>query len=284
MSEGGLASKRVKTSDGFTSINSATEELPSPGTDPLPPGAEDGFDDRILLDRSTGKIRWKTAAELAVTKPQARVDSKNDVLYVYTDGACRANGQHDSVAGVGVFFGDHDPRYASQPLIISLSFLMSSTTNPSSKSRNLSEALPGARQTNQRAELTAIKRALDLTPLNRPVHIFSDSKYAINCVTTWFRAWRQNNWQTSSKRVVENRDVIEEVLARIEEREMLGVNTRFEWLRGHDGAWGNEEADRLAVEGAKNARRRVLGSEAAAAVGVGMREDEDDEDGIWETG
>ena len=116
MSEDSLASKRVKTSDGFTSINNATEELPSPGTDPLPPGAEDGFDDRILLDRSTGKIRWKTAAELAATKPQARVDSKNDVLYVYTDGACRANGQNDSVAGVGVFFGDHDPRYASQPV------------------------------------------------------------------------------------------------------------------------------------------------------------------------
>ena len=78
---------------------------------------------------------------------------------------------------------------------------------------------------------------------------------------------------------MENRDLIEEILARIEEREVVGVNTRFEWLRGHDGAWGNEQADRLAVEGAKNARRRVLGSEAAA-----VGEDEDDADGIWERG
>jgi ribonuclease HI len=67
---------------------------------------------------------------------------------------------------------------------------------------------------------------------------------------------------------VENRDLIEEILARIEEREVLGIGTRFEWLKGHDGAWGNEEADRLAVEGA---RRKVLGLEV---VGVG-EEDED---------
>lgn len=46
---------------------------------------------------------------------------------VYTDGSCRNNGQPDSKAGIGVFFGDKD-------------------------SRNLSERLPGSVQTNQRAE------------------------------------------------------------------------------------------------------------------------------------
>jgi len=294
--EGILPSKRVKMLDGFTSINGATEDLPEPGTDPLPPDAEDGFDDRIFLDPSTGKIRWKTPAELAATKPEARVDNQNDMLYVYTDGACRANGQQGSVAGVGVFFGDDDPRYKPPPpaptrspfILLSPTVLISSTTNTSSKPRNLSEPLLGPRQTNQRAELTALKRALDLTPLNRSVHIFSDSQYAINCVTKWFHTWRQNNWHTSSKRVVENRDVIEEVLARIEEREVVGVGTRFEWLKGHDGAWGNEEADRLAVEGARDARRRALVS-GVAAVGVGdgvvgneELEEEDGEDGDGE--
>ena len=111
VSDGALPSKRIKTSDGFTSINGATEDLPAPGTDPLPLGSEDGFDYRILLDPSTGKLRWKTPLELAAIKPAARVDNQNDILYVYTDGACRANGQHGSVAGVGVFFGDNDPRY-----------------------------------------------------------------------------------------------------------------------------------------------------------------------------
>lgn len=284
LSEVAPLSKRAKTSEGFTSINGIAEDLPEPGTDPLPPGAEDGFDDRILIDPSTGRVRWKKPAELAATKPQARVDNNNDILYIYTDGACRANGRRSAVAGVGVFFGDDDPRYASPT-----SFSPTHLTRPPPQNRNLSEPLPGPRQTNQRAELTAIKRALDLTPLNRSVHIFSDSKYAINCVTTWFRAWRQNNWHTSSKRAVENRDIIEEILARIEEREVLGVGTQFEWLKGHDGAWGNEEADRLAVEGARDGRRRGLGSgmgTGTAGVEDGVEdgeereeEDEEEEDG-----
>jgi ribonuclease HI len=120
VSDGSLPSKRVKMSDGFTSINGDNEDLPKPGTDPLPPGTEDGFDDRIILDPSTGKVRWKTPAEFAATTPQARVDNKKDTLYVYTDGACRANGQQGSVGGVGVFFGDNDPRYTSQPQAPSL--------------------------------------------------------------------------------------------------------------------------------------------------------------------
>jgi len=77
--------------------------------------------------------------------------------------------------------------------------------------------------------------------------------------------------------VVENRDVIEEVLARIEEREVLGVGTHFEWLKGHDGTWGNEEADRLAVEGARNAKRREWELQVGA-VGVGVVEEEEEDD------
>ena len=67
----------------------------------------------------------------------------------------------------------------------------------------MSEPLTGPRQTNQRAELTAILRALELAPLNREVTIFSDSNYAINCVTTWFQNWRKNGWHTSSKKPVD---------------------------------------------------------------------------------
>lgn len=387
------AAKRVKTTDGFTSINGTTtsSEFPEPGTDPLPADAEDGFDSRIVLDQDTGKLRWKTQAELSQTRPQARIDNVNDTIYIYTDGACRANGQSGAVAGVGVFFGKDDPRYVvgfyhGQPLPYQYNFLgtlipsdmhmqspfwerlhtpaaggvrilspwtlptvelsptMSITdpnwlnpshlyhfvTNldphrglqsrrqtpinvtpeqrrlarmmlmlrgyalpvtfpdygdelyirlyttlgwlPNKSNRNLSEPLPGARQTNQRAELTALKRALDITPLNRNVHIFSDSSYAIKCVTEWFVQWRNNNWKTSSKKNVENRDIVEEILARIEEREQVRVKTRFEWVKGHEGSAGNCEADRLAVEGALDARRRGMGG--------GEGEDGEDEDAV----
>lgn len=336
--DGSPAAKRQKVTEGFTSINGTTSsEFPEPGTDSLPNDAEDGFDHRILLDPNTGKLRWKTQAELQQTRPQSRIDTVNDTIYIYTDGACRANGQHGAVAGVGVFFGKDDPRYVARfslaappdhllgyviekdeqlplpwgerahqhslgkkllpPLHLptkQLSKTLAMTypkylsggedtdlheyrrkrrkggravgqrlpqttkTSADTPPRNLSEPLLGARQTNQRAELTALKRALDITPLNRHVHIFSDSNYAIKCVTEWFINWRKNDWKTSSKKAVENRDIVEEILARIEEREQVKVKTRFEWLKGHADSEGNNEADRLAVEGANDAKRRGL--------------------------
>ncbi|PFH36570.1 ribonuclease HI protein [Besnoitia besnoiti] len=60
------------------------------------------------------------------------------VLYIYTDGACRSNGRgREARGGIGVFFGDGDPR-------------------------NVSMRLLGQPQTNQRAELQAILCAIRL--------------------------------------------------------------------------------------------------------------------------
>ena len=117
--------------------------------------------------------------------------------------------------------------------------------------RNVSETLPGSRQTNQRAELTAILRALEIVPRNRDVVIITDSKYAIDCVTEWFINWRRNGWKTASGKAVENKDIIENVLSKIEERAKLVVRTDFEWIKGHANHPGNVEADRLALDGAK---------------------------------
>lgn len=119
-------------------------------------------------------------------------------------------------------------------------------------SRNVSEPLPGSRQTNQRAELTAMLRALEIAPRNRHVTIITDSKYSIDCVTVWYINWRRNGWQTSTRKPVENRDIIENVLSKIEERNAFGVKTLFEWIKGHANHAGNVEADRLAQDGARN--------------------------------
>ncbi len=66
--------------------------------------------------------------------PSPKICSKNletaeyEFLIVYTDGACTGNGKANPIAGVGAYFGPNDPR-------------------------NISELLPGEKQTNQRAEL-----------------------------------------------------------------------------------------------------------------------------------
>lgn len=88
------------------------------------------------------------------------------------------------------------------------------------------------------------------------VSIITDSKYGIDCVTVWYVNWRRNGWKTSAGKAVENKDLVENILAKIEEREALGTQTAFEWIKGHNHNSGNVEADRLAVEGARRAERR----------------------------
>jgi ribonuclease HI len=148
-------------------------------------------------------------------------------------------------------------------------FLIADTTVTS---RNVSEPLKGNRQTNQRAELTAILRALDIAPRHRDVTIVTDSRYAIDSVTVWFIKWRRNNWMTTDGKPVENKDLVESILIKIEERNLLNVKTLFEWVKGHNRDPGNEEADRLAVNGA----RRAVGEKTAAAAATRHDFDNDD--------
>jgi len=110
--------------------------------------------------------------------------------------------------------------------------------------------LPGPRQTNQRAELLAINKALNICPANAHVRIITDSQYSINCVTEWSKRWKKNDWKTATGKAVENKDLIEPIIAKVDERAGLGNETRFVWVKGHAGDEGNEGADKLAVEGA----------------------------------
>jgi ribonuclease HI len=56
---------------------------------------------------------------------------------------------------------------------------------------------------------------------------------------------------TRDKKPVENKDLVESILIKIEERNDLKVKTLFEWVKGHNKDAGNEEADKLAVNGAQ---------------------------------
>jgi len=169
-----------------------------------------------------------TRAKPVSEKPKSRALSKSSTLTVYTDGSALGNGRTAAQAGVGVWFGDRDER-------------------------NISEPLAGTRQTNQRAELTAILRALEVCPLDCDVKVISDSSYAIKCVTEWAATWIKNHWITSVGRPVENQDLVEKVLAKMKERKDQGAETKYEWVKGHSGLNdGNAEADKLAVAGAQS--------------------------------
>lgn len=211
-----------------------------PGTAPLPPDAEDGFDPNIKLD-ANGNLVHKTEAEKTAKKLIPKLFTPPGMLTIYTDGSSLRNGTAGARAGVGVYFGPGD-------------------------SKNVSEALTGTRQTNQRAELTAILRALEIAPRHRDVTIYTDSRYAIDCVTNWYKNWRKNGWVTAVKKPVENRDLVQDVRAKMEEREGLGRSTSLVWVKGHNGDRGNVEADRLAVEGARQVRGAVTATNKAVVV------------------
>lgn len=163
------------------------------------------------------------------TRPSKAESSKNPddgILRIYTDGSSLANGKEGSRAGLGVFFGDGDPR-------------------------NISERLHGEPQTNQRAELMAMLRALQTVPLEQKVQIYSDSQYSINCVTQWALGWKKKGWRTATGEEVKNQDIIRSVLDKMEERAKAGGDTLYHWVKGHAADRGNTAADRLAVRGAK---------------------------------
>lgn len=100
--------------------------------------------------------------------------------------------------------------------------------------------------------MTAVLRALEIAPQQRHVHIYTDSKYTIDCATVWYKRWETNNWVTAAKGTpVMNKDLIQGIITKIRERERLGAETVFNWVKGHSNDPSNEAADRLAVSGAR---------------------------------
>jgi ribonuclease HI len=217
---------------------------------------------------AAGRVAHKTEAEKEKTKAISKERDPPGMLTIYTDGSSLRNGQAGARAGVGVFFGPGDHRYASpmsspeyhactSPLPVHVMDRPRPPieedqvpSNLTHRNRNISEALKGSRQTNQRAELTAIVRALDIAPLNRDVTIYTDSRYSINCVTNWYKSWVRNKWMTAKNKPVENKDLIMDIRQKIDEREHLKSETYLVWVKGHADDEGNAAADRLAGEGA----------------------------------
>lgn len=244
--------KKGRQYDGSPAVENGSYNLADyePGEAPLPPGTEDTFDTSIKLSPTSGTLRYKTASELARTKYQVARPIPEAPIRIYTDGSALSNGQAAAIGGVGVYFGPKDRR-------------------------NISEPLTGTKQTNQRAELTAIYRALEVSPRDRRVEICSDSSYSIKCVTEWFQNWRRNNWLNSSHKPVENRDLVQKIVDLLEERQRLNrhrevdddhddevrqywehgaASVRFTWIKGHAKDEGNNAADELAVSGARVAQ------------------------------
>jgi hypothetical protein len=61
--------------------------------------------------QSTSRV-LPTPAPKPVQPPRVAAPKNTTVDIVYSDGACKANGTDGAVAGIGVWWGPNDPRYA----------------------------------------------------------------------------------------------------------------------------------------------------------------------------
>ncbi len=99
--------------------------------------------------------------------------------------------------------------------------------------------------TNNRMELLAPINALkDMEP-GVEINIFTDSQYVKNGITEWINTWLSNNWKTSKKEDVKNKDLWIELY-----NLNKSLNVQWNWVKAHDGNPMNEEVDLLAKKAA----------------------------------
>ena len=154
----------------------------------------------------------------------------NIEIEIYTDGDCKGNtgpGGWGNYIEVKNFW--HDKK---QPDILTY------------------ELYGGEKETtNNIMEMTAIIKAVEWLVLNHytknKITFYTDSAYIMNCYKEkWYVKWIQNDWQTSKKQPVKNKELWEKLIVIFEQS-----NFHFEKVEGHTGIKGNEIADKLANEG-----------------------------------
>ena len=181
-----------------------------------------------MAKSTTTTTTTRTPTQPMNTQRQTFVTRNNlpSAPVVYTDGCCTNNGRRGAVGGVGVYWGPHHPN-------------------------NISEYLDVPVATNNIAELRAASRALEsaIGMGLRRVELRTDSKYTMQSMMEWIDGWKRNGWRTSSGGEVAN---VGEMM-RLDE--LCGkIDVTWVHVPGHEGVWGNEEADRLAREGAAKGR------------------------------
>ena len=105
------------------------------------------------------------------------------------------------------------------------------------------------RTTNNRMEIYAAIKGLELLKQPCVVTLYSDSKYLVDSMTLgWARSWKKRNWWRTSKERAENFDLWEKLLALCGRHEV-----KFEWVRGHAGTAENECCDQLSCAALREA-------------------------------
>ena len=143
------------------------------------------------------------------------MSSQPTIQSIYTDGACTGN-PGPGGWGVVVYFDDgsiHELGDASK------------------------------KTTNNRMEMQAAIAALEFlesSGQNKPITLYTDSEYLINCVTKWVKGWKRKGWKKSDGKPVLNQDLLQ-ILDNLNNQQI-----KWQHVRGHAGNIGNERCDTIA--------------------------------------
>ena len=167
---------------------------------------------------------------------------KPDII-VYTDGSCINNGHPDAEAGIGIYFGLNDSRNVSQKIENNIK----SNNNSVILNNDLVHYYLNNKKSNNIAELTAIITAYKILESdiknNKKIVIFSDSMYAIRCITRYGEKNEKLEW----KKPIPNIELVKEAYELFKNK----LNIKIIHIKAHTGltdihSLGNQEADRLA--------------------------------------
>lgn len=146
------------------------------------------------------------------------------MYFCYTDGGCRVSER--SPGGWGVYI---------RP----------------SKGDDI-EKFGGALDTNSTTmELTAVKVALELLPHGAKATVFSDSQEVLAYCEKSIPIWRENGWKNIPPKF---ETLLREVNCYLEDK---NLKITWTWVRSHNGNTGNNRADKLADQGARQAKKLI---------------------------
>lgn len=144
-----------------------------------------------------------------------------NVIKIYTDGSCSSNPGPGGWAAIIIKEGS-DP----------------STTD-------ISGSDPAT--TNNRMEMMAVIEGLravskDPSISSKPIEVYSDSAYIVNCFRDgWWKKWVQNGWISSAQKPVENKDLWEILISFHKQG-----NVQFKKVKAHATDAINNRCDELA--------------------------------------
>ena len=138
-------------------------------------------------------------------------------LKVYTDGACSGNPGKGGWAAV-ILDGE------------------SQTSISGSENKT----------TNNRMELLAPIMALEKIKNKSEIIIYTDSRYVKDGITEWIKKWKLNNWKSSNKKPVKNKDLWVKL-----DNSCKKHNVSWKWVKAHAENKYNNLVDELAVSETK---------------------------------